>query len=57
MRQSTWPTPSPSSAPPFIGSQPLGTAVAVGVVLAGYPDAGQRAGDVVIPSPASSPDD
>jgi glycerol uptake facilitator-like aquaporin len=34
---------APSSAPPFIGSQLLGTAVAVGVVLALYPDAGQRA--------------
>jgi hypothetical protein len=33
----------------FIGLQLLGAAVGVGIVLALYPDARQRAGDVVIP--------
>ena len=40
---------APSSAPSFIGMQIIGGAVGVGIVLALYPDAGQRAGDVVIP--------
>jgi glycerol uptake facilitator-like aquaporin len=40
---------APSSAPGFIGLQLLGASVGVGIVLALYPDAGQRAGDVVIP--------
>jgi glycerol uptake facilitator-like aquaporin len=40
---------APSSAPAFIGMQILGGAVGVGIVLAMYPDAGQRADDVVIP--------
>jgi arsenate reductase len=40
---------APSSVPPFIGMQLLGAAVGVGIVLILYPDAGQRADDVVIP--------
>jgi glycerol uptake facilitator-like aquaporin len=40
---------APSSVPAFIGLQLLGGAVGTGIVLALYPDAGQRAGDVVIP--------
>jgi glycerol uptake facilitator-like aquaporin len=40
---------APSSAPGFIGMQVLGSAVGVAIVLALYPDAGERAGDVVIP--------
>jgi glycerol uptake facilitator-like aquaporin len=40
---------APSSVLPFIGLQLLGAAVGTGIVLALYPDAGQRAGEVVIP--------
>ncbi|HKF32485.1 MAG TPA: hypothetical protein VKB37_08940, partial [Jatrophihabitantaceae bacterium] len=40
---------APSSAPSFIGMQVLGAAVGVAIVLALYPDAGQRADDIVIP--------
>ena len=40
---------APSSAPSFIGMQILGAAVGVAIVLALYPDAGQRADDIVIP--------
>jgi glycerol uptake facilitator-like aquaporin len=40
---------APSSAPAFIGMQVIGAAVGIGVVLVLYPDAGQRADDVVIP--------
>ena len=40
---------APSSVPAFIGMQVLGAAVGIGVVLVLYPDAGKRAGDVVIP--------
>src|SRR5262245_11076242 len=44
---------APSSAPAFIGMQILGGAVGVGIVLILYPDAGQRADDVVIPHSTS----
>jgi glycerol uptake facilitator-like aquaporin len=40
---------APSSAPAFIGMQVIGAAVGIGIVLVLYPDAGQRADDVVIP--------
>jgi glycerol uptake facilitator-like aquaporin len=40
---------APSSAPSFIGMQILGAAVGVAIVLALYPDAGQRADDIVMP--------
>jgi glycerol uptake facilitator-like aquaporin len=40
---------APSSAPGFIGMQVLGAAVAVAIVLALYPGAGDRADDVVVP--------
>jgi glycerol uptake facilitator-like aquaporin len=42
---------APASAPGFIGMQLLGAVVGTGIVLALYPDIGQRAGDVVIPHP------
>jgi glycerol uptake facilitator-like aquaporin len=40
---------APSSVPAFIGMQVVGAALGIGIVLVLYPDAGQRAGDVVIP--------
>jgi glycerol uptake facilitator-like aquaporin len=40
---------APSSVPAFIGMQVVGAAVGIGIVLVLYPDAGQRADDVVIP--------
>jgi glycerol uptake facilitator-like aquaporin len=40
---------APSSVPAFIGLQLLGAAVGTGIVLVLYPDAGERAEDVVIP--------
>jgi glycerol uptake facilitator-like aquaporin len=40
---------APSSVPAFIGVQVVGAAVGIGIVLVLYPDAGQRADDVVIP--------
>lgn len=40
---------APSSVPAFIGMQVVGTAVGIAIVLVLYPDAGERAGDVVIP--------
>jgi glycerol uptake facilitator-like aquaporin len=42
---------APSSVPPFIGMQVVGTAVGIAIVLVLYPDAGERAGDVVVPHP------
>jgi glycerol uptake facilitator-like aquaporin len=40
---------APSSVPAFIGMQVVGAAIGIGIVLVLYPDAEQRAGDVVIP--------
>lgn len=40
---------APSSAPAFIGMQLVGLVVGVAVTLALYPDAGERADDVVLP--------
>ncbi len=40
---------APSSAPAFVGAQVLGGAIGVAIVLALYPDAGERADDIVIP--------
>ena len=40
---------APSSVPAFIGMQVVGAALGIGIVLILYPDAGQRAGDVVVP--------
>jgi glycerol uptake facilitator-like aquaporin len=40
---------APSSVPAFIGMQVVGAALGIGIVLVLYPDAGQRAGDVVVP--------
>jgi hypothetical protein len=40
---------APSSVPPFIAMQLLGAVIGTGIVLTLYPDAGQRADDVVIP--------
>jgi len=40
---------APSSVPAFIGMQVVGAALGIGIALVLYPDAGQRAGDVVIP--------
>jgi glycerol uptake facilitator-like aquaporin len=40
---------APSSAPAFIAMQLVGMGVAIGVVLALYPDVGAKADDVVIP--------
>lgn len=39
----------PSSVPAFIGMQLLGLCVGIAVVLALYPDAGEKADDVVVP--------
>ncbi|WP_198020178.1 aquaporin [Nocardioides sp. J54] len=39
----------PASAPAFIGMQLLGLCVGVAVILALYPDAGEKADDVVLP--------
>jgi glycerol uptake facilitator-like aquaporin len=41
---------APSSVPAFVGMQVLGAAIGVGIVLILYPDAGERAGDAVIPT-------
>ncbi|KHL17062.1 glycerol uptake facilitator-like aquaporin [Mumia flava] len=40
---------APASAPAFIAMQVVGMAVAILVVLALYPDAGEKADDVVVP--------
>ncbi|WP_062527004.1 MIP/aquaporin family protein [Demequina rhizosphaerae] len=40
---------APASVAPFIGAQLVGLAVALGLVLALYPDAGEAADDVVVP--------
>ncbi|WP_062466389.1 aquaporin [Demequina maris] len=40
---------APASVAPFIGAQLVGLAVAIGLVLALYPDAGEAADDVVVP--------
>jgi glycerol uptake facilitator-like aquaporin len=40
---------APSSVPPFIAMQLLGAVIGTSIVLTLYPDAGQRADDVVIP--------
>ena len=42
---------APASAPAFVGAQLVGLVVGVVLVLALYPDAASRAGDVVIPHP------
>jgi glycerol uptake facilitator-like aquaporin len=42
---------APASVPAFIGMQLIGLAVAVGLTLALYPDAGAKADDVVVPHP------
>ena len=44
---------APSSVPAFIGMQVVGTAVGMAIVLVLYPDAGERAGDVVVPHPGA----
>lgn len=43
---------APSSAPGFVLAQLVGLVVGSGLVLALYPDAGERADDVVLPHPA-----
>ncbi|MGL4177951.1 MAG: aquaporin, partial [Dermatophilaceae bacterium] len=45
---------APSSVPAFVGAQLVGLAVGVTLTLVLYPDAGKRAGDVVVPHPANS---
>jgi len=40
---------APASVPAFIGMQLIGLAVGVAVILALYPDAGEKADDVVVP--------
>jgi glycerol uptake facilitator-like aquaporin len=45
---------APSSTPAFILMQLLGAAVAIGLVLALYPDVGALADDVVVPHPAAA---
>ena len=40
---------APSSVPAFIGAQFIGLAVGAVLTLALYPDAGDRAGDVIVP--------
>ena len=42
---------APSSAPGFVLAQLVGLVVGSGLVLALYPDAGERADDVVLPRP------
>lgn len=42
---------APASASAFVGMQLIGLAVAVGLTLALYPDAGAKADDVVVPHP------
>jgi arsenate reductase len=40
---------APASAPGFVASQVVGATVGLGLVLALYPNAGEAAGDVVVP--------
>ncbi|WP_408897440.1 aquaporin [Nocardioides sp. R1-1] len=42
---------APGSAPAFIAMQLVGLLVGIGLTLALYPDAGERADDVVVPHP------
>ena len=45
---------APPSVPAFVVAQLVGLLVALGLVIALYPDAGRAAGDVVVPHPADS---
>ncbi|MGL5849677.1 MAG: aquaporin [Phycicoccus sp.] len=45
---------APASVPGFVAAQLVGLAVGVAITLALYPDAGTRAGDVVVPHLTSS---
>ncbi len=45
---------APASVPGFVAMQLLGAAIGTGIVLALYPDVGDRAGDVVVPHHATA---
>jgi glycerol uptake facilitator-like aquaporin len=45
---------APASVPGFVAMQLLGGAVGAAIVLVLYPDAGERADDVVVPHPATA---
>ena len=44
---------APASVGPFVAAQVVGAAIGLGLVVVLYPDAGEHAGDVVVPHPSA----